>query len=37
MPDGSWLHRPIRPIGVAGLIATQASLPLIHALTRWMA
>lgn len=21
MPDGSWLHMPIRPIGVAGLIA----------------
>ena len=37
MPDGSWLHLPIRPIGVAGLIATQASFPVIHALTRWMA
>jgi len=37
MPDGSWLHLPIRPIGVAGLIATQASFPLIQALTRWMA
>ena len=37
MPDGSWLHLPIRPIGVAGLIATQASFPVVHALVRWMA
>jgi len=37
MPDGRFLHLPIRPIGVAGLIATQASFPVIHALTGWMA
>lgn len=37
MPDGSFLHMPIRPIGVAGLIATQASFPVIHALVGWMA
>jgi adenine/guanine phosphoribosyltransferase-like PRPP-binding protein len=37
MPDGRWLHLPIRDIGVAGLIATQASFPVIHALARWMA
>lgn len=37
MPDGSLLHLPIRPIGVAGLIATQASFPVVHALARWMA
>lgn len=37
MPDGRVLHLPIRPIGVAGLIATQASFPVIHALTGWMA
>ncbi|TCH99806.1 phosphoribosyltransferase [Roseococcus sp. SYP-B2431] len=37
MPDGSFLHMPIRPIGVAGLIATQASFPVIHALAGWMA
>jgi len=37
MPDGSWLHLPIRPIGVAGLSATQASFPVILALTCWMA
>lgn len=36
MPDGSFLHMPIRPIGVAGLIATQASFPVIHALVGWM-
>lgn len=37
MPDGSWLHLPIRDIGVAGLIATQASFPVIRALAGWMA
>lgn len=37
MPDGSFLHMPIRPIGVAGLIATQASFPVIHRLVGWMA
>jgi len=37
MPDGRWLHLPIRDIGVAGLIATQASFPVIHALAGWMA
>jgi adenine/guanine phosphoribosyltransferase-like PRPP-binding protein len=37
MPDGRFLHLPIRPIGVAGLIATQASFPVIHALSAWMA
>ena len=37
MPDGSWLHLPIRPIGVAGLIATQASFSVVRALTGWMA
>lgn len=37
MPDGRVLHLPIRPIGVAGLIATQASFPVIHALAGWMA
>lgn len=37
MPDGSFLHLPIRPIGVAGLIATQASFPVVHALAGWMA
>jgi len=37
MPDGSLLHLPIRPLGVAGLIATQASFPVVHALARWMA
>ena len=37
MPDGRILHLPIRPIGVAGLIATQASFPVIHALAGWMA
>jgi len=37
MPDGGWLHLPVRPIGVAGLIATQASFSVVHALTRWMA
>ena len=31
------MHLPVHPIGVAGLIATQASFPVIHALTRWMA
>ncbi len=37
MPDGRWLHLPIRDIGVAGLIATQASFPVIRALSGWMA
>lgn len=37
MPDGRVLHLPIRPIGVAGLIATQASFPVVHALVGWMA
>jgi adenine/guanine phosphoribosyltransferase-like PRPP-binding protein len=37
MPDGSWLHLPIRDIGVAGLIATQASFPVVRALAGWMA
>ncbi|WP_424812466.1 phosphoribosyltransferase [Roseococcus sp. YIM B11640] len=37
MPDGCYLHLPIRPIGVAGLIATQASFPVIHQLVEWMA
>ncbi|WP_206931594.1 phosphoribosyltransferase [Roseococcus thiosulfatophilus] len=37
MPDGRWLHLPIRDIGVAGLIATQASFPVIRALSTWMA
>jgi adenine/guanine phosphoribosyltransferase-like PRPP-binding protein len=37
MPDGRWLHLPIRDIGVAGLIATQASFPVIRALASWMA
>ncbi len=37
MPDGRWLHLPIRDIGVAGLIATQASFPVIRALAGWMA
>jgi len=37
MPDGSFLHLPIRPIGVAGLIATQASFTVVHALSGWMA
>ena len=37
MPDGRVLHLPIRPIGVAGLIATQASFPVVHALAGWMA
>ena len=30
-------HLPIRPIGVAGLIATQASFSVVRALTGWMA
>lgn len=37
MPDGSFLHMPIRPFGVAGLIANQASFPVIHRLADWMA
>lgn len=37
MPDGRWLHLPIRDIGVAGLIATQASFPVVRALAGWMA
>jgi adenine/guanine phosphoribosyltransferase-like PRPP-binding protein len=37
MPDGRVLHLPIRPIGVAGLIATQASFPVVHGLVGWMA
>lgn len=37
MPDGRYLHLPIRPIGVAGLIVTQASFPVLHKLVDWMA
>ena len=37
MPDGTWLHLPLRDIGVAGLIATQASFKVVHALAGWMA
>jgi adenine/guanine phosphoribosyltransferase-like PRPP-binding protein len=37
MPDGTWLHLPIRDIGVAGLIATQASFQVVRRLTDWMA
>lgn len=36
MPDGSFLHLPIRPIGVAGLIANQASFAVVHRLVGWM-
>lgn len=37
MPDGRFLHLPIRPIGVAGLIVTQASFPVVRRLASWMA
>lgn len=37
LPDGRFLHLPIRDIGVAGLIATQASFPVVRALAGWMA
>lgn len=37
LPDGRYLHLPIRDIGVAGLIATQASFPVVRALAGWMA
>ncbi|MCU0889169.1 MAG: phosphoribosyltransferase [Rubritepida sp.] len=37
LPDGRFLHLPIRDIGVAGLIATQASFPVVRALAAWMA
>lgn len=37
MPDGRFLHLPIRPIGVAGLIVTQASFSVVRHLASWMA
>lgn len=40
MPDGSRLALPLRDLGesaVAGLIANQASFPVVDGLTHWMA
>jgi adenine/guanine phosphoribosyltransferase-like PRPP-binding protein len=43
LPDGRWLLQPLRPtienpaIGVASLISTQASFPVEHALTGFLA
>lgn len=37
LPDGRFLHLPIRDLGVAGLIATQASFLVVRALSGWMA
>ncbi len=37
MPDGSALMLPIRPIGVAGLIANQASFLVLDRLSAWLA
>lgn len=37
MPDGTFLHLPIREIGVAGLIANQAGFAVLRALAGWMA
>ncbi len=40
LPDGSSLTLPLRDLGetaVAGLVANQASFPVVHRLSRWMA